>query len=193
MTATGRPHPEVSTKMARLPTDVLPKPGQMLPSPTHTTASIGWEHLIYRWFVKTWCTLQDEHVQNSKKKHVKTTGERWLIGLIKIIWNHVLENWESCNEERHGRDATTQEAAKYMIAQQESMALYEHHHKVGPCDQDLFYTSMDEHFTKKPTLQGLQQWLNTRKPIILQRIQERKHTRTYQMQDIQTFFQTNPN
>ena len=61
-------------------------------------ASNRWEQLFYRQFVKTWCTCQDEHVQNSNAKHVKTTGEMWLIGLIKIIWNHVHENWESCNE-----------------------------------------------------------------------------------------------
>ena len=73
------------------------------------------------------------------------------------------------------------------------MALYEHCHKVVSHDRDLFYTTTDEHFTKKPTLQGLQQWLNTWKPIILQSIQESQCTRTHQMQDIQTFFQTNPN
>ena len=73
----------------------------------HIKVSIGWEQIFYEWFVKTWYTLQDEHVQNSDAKHVKTTGERWLIGLIKIIWNHVHENWESCNEEGHGIDTTT--------------------------------------------------------------------------------------
>ena len=61
-------------------------------------ASIGWEQLFYGWFVKTWCTLQDEHAQNSDTKHMKTTGERWVIGLIKIIWTHVHENCESCTE-----------------------------------------------------------------------------------------------
>ena len=95
-----------------------------------------------------------------------------LIGLIKIIWNHVHKNWESRNEERHGRDATTQEAGKYEIMQRETMALYEYCHKVVPHDQDLFYTTMDKHNTKESTLQGSQQWLNTWKPIVLQRLWE---------------------
>ena len=92
--------------------------------PLAQQVSIRWEQLFYGQFVKTGCALQDIHVQNSDVKRMKTTGERWLIGLIKIIWNHVHENWESCNEERHRRDATTQEAAKYEIVQQETTALY---------------------------------------------------------------------
>ena len=58
------------------------------------------------------------------------------------------------------------------------MALYEFQHQVVLRHHNLFYTNTDKHFTHKPMSQGLQQWLNTWKPVILHSIQEGTHTGT---------------
>ena len=47
-------------------------------------------------------------------------------------------------------DTSTQESTQNEIAKQEMIALYEHHHKVVPRDQDLFYTAKEEHFAQEP-------------------------------------------
>ena len=97
-------------------------------------------------------------------------GNKWLIGIITVIWTHIHENWETWNEAHNGTDTSAQESAKYEIMKQEMMALYKHCHKVVPRDRDIFFTTTEEHFAQEPMSKGIQEWLNTWKPILLQSI-----------------------
>ena len=88
--------------------------------------------MFYGRFVTTWSRLQEDHLHHHNPSSGQINGNKWLIGIIKIIWTHVHENWETWNAACHGTDTTAQESAKYEIVKQETMALYEHHHKVVP-------------------------------------------------------------
>ena len=111
-------------------------------------------------------------------------GSKWLCRIFKIIWTQVHDEWETQNAACYGTITREQKLAKYKLAKQEILALYKHHHKVLPRDFDLFYTTTEEHFAQEPTSQGLQQWLHTWKPVLLQSIQEGPCTRTNQTQYI---------
>ena len=97
-------------------------------------AAIGWDQMFYSRFVTTWSSLQEEQLHRHDPSSGQTDGNKWLIGIINIIWTQVHENWETQNEAHHCTDTSTQESAKYEIMKQEMMALYKHHHKVVPRD-----------------------------------------------------------
>ena len=76
----------------------------------------------------------------------------------------------------------------YAQAQHETSDLYHQRHLVEPCNQDLFYSIEAEHFSHEMTSQGLQQWINTWKPVITSSIQWAKHSGTHHMHDIHRYF-----
>ena len=159
-------------KLARQLTHELPQPTPYLP--LHPTPSSISSHRlgpnIYCRFITTWSRLQEDHLH----QHDQSSGK--------------IENWETQNDAWHSTDASTHEPAKHELGKQEMMALYEHHHKVVPRDQDLFYSTTEEHFVQETMSQGLQQWLNTWKPVLLQSIQEGTSTGTNEMHDIRCYF-----
>ena len=87
-------------------------------------AVLGWDQLFYGRFTWAWCTLQEDHFHNSETPNAKMKGERWLVDLITIVWSHMHENWEACNDDLHGIDMAMREAAKYKMAKRETMELY---------------------------------------------------------------------
>ena len=133
-------------------------------------AAIGWDQMFYGRFITTWSRLQEDHLHQHDQPSSK------------------IDNWETQNDAWHSTDASTHESAKHELRKQEMMALNEHHHKVVPRDQDLFYSTTEENFVQEPMSQGLQQWLNTWKPVLLQSIQEGTSTGTNEMHDIRCYF-----
>ena len=93
-------------------------------------AALGWGQLFYVRFAWACCTLQEDHLHNHEAPNSKMKSERWVVGLITIIWSHVHDNWEAHNDDHHGIDAAIREAAKYNMTKREAMALYEHCHQV---------------------------------------------------------------
>ena len=95
-------------------------------------AVLGWDQILYGRFTWAWCTLQEDHLHNNETPNATMKSERWLVGLITIIWSHVHENWETCNDNHHGINLVMREAAKYEMSKRETMELYEHGHRVVP-------------------------------------------------------------
>ena len=105
---------------------------------------------------------------------------------------HVRQNWESRNSAQHGIDPITRELALYGQAQREITELYNYHHSVLPGDKTLFYATLTIHWEMEPTSNGLRQWLNTWKPVVLQSIQTTIASGTAQNHSIQQYFQPQP-
>ena len=97
-------------------------------------AAISWDQMFYGRFITTWSRLQEDHLHQHDSSSGTINGTKWLIGIIKIIWTQVHDNWETQNDACHGTDTCTCESAKYELTKQEMMALYKQCHKVVPRD-----------------------------------------------------------
>ena len=149
---------------------------------------IGWKQLFLGHFVLEWSNLQQDYLVLQSKTSKKYSGTSGITGVTQIIWHHVYSNWEARNADLHGIDATMREQAQYAQAQQKTEEISSQRSLVQPSDRDVFYSNTNEHIQKEPTAQGLKQWLNTWKPLILHSIQEGTATGTSQNHSIHDFF-----
>ncbi len=135
-------------------------------------SKIGWDQILLGRFVLEWRELQDDFLctyRNKKKQH---TGLTWVTGVTQIIWRHVYQQWEKRNKAQHGEDRTQREQILIDRAKRATAALYEVRHNVLPRDRDCFYSTLEEHYEYERTSTGLNQWLRTWKPVILQSIKQ---------------------
>ena len=132
---------------------------------------IGWKQLFVSQFILEWSDLQRDYLVLQSITSKKYSGTSWITGVTQIIWTHVYSNWEARNADLHGIDATMHEQAQYAQAQWEMEEIYSQRSLVQPCNCNVFYSNTNEHFQKESTAQGLKQWLNTWKPLILRSIQ----------------------
>jgi hypothetical protein len=149
---------------------------------------LGWHQIFLGRLAVEWRELQDDFlstISNRKKEH---SGKTWVLSIITIIWKHLYNNWKDRNDAQHGVDAATREIAKYKQAITETKALYALRMKVQPRDQDLFYRNIDEHMLKEPTSNGLRQWLNTWKAVLLQSMKNGDRTGSNRIHPITNFY-----
>jgi hypothetical protein len=152
-------------------------------------SSIGWHQILLGRFVHDWQFLQDAHLSTIPQSARKfLSGRCWVSTLVTLFWKHLYINWHSRNDDLHGVDATSREQALVTIAQQETTALYTLRHQVLPRDRELFYSSVETHFLKEPTSRGLQQWIYTWKPVILQSVKDSQRLNTARTRSIRSFF-----
>ena len=123
----------------------------------------------------------------TRDKH--QTGMTWVTRVNTIIWKHVYSNWEHRNSVKHGVDSTSREVILLETAKRETAALYDIKDDVLPRDQDLYYGSMEKHYTQEPTSGGLRQWINTWQPVLLHSLKESARLGTRGMQSIRRYFQ----
>jgi hypothetical protein len=142
----------------------------------------GWQQLLLGRFVTEWA----EYLNHGQGDH--RTGQQWVTGAVTIIWNHVLNNWDTRNKEKHGVDADTREKAQLAQAKQETEELYKRKNEVLPSDRDKFYSSLTEHFDKEPSSTGLRQWLATWQATLLASMDRSKQLGLRGSRSITEFF-----
>ena len=62
-------------------------------------STIGWKHLLYGRFATEWIFIH-ESVRN-RQNNKRNDGEKWLIGLIVLIWTHQHKRWLLRNKHTH--------------------------------------------------------------------------------------------
>ena len=128
---------------------------------------IGWDQLFLGRFALTWSSLQDLHLSSLGISSSFISGRVFVTGTIKLIFSHTFSLWLRRNEDVHGRDSATREAAACVLAQREIRCLYAHRLSVPTEIQQVFYSTPDEHFQLHTTSSSLQAWLATWAPVIL--------------------------
>ncbi len=71
------------------------------------------------------------------------------------------------NKAQHGEARDARESILVARAQRATEALYALKSDVLTGERELFYSSLDEHYEYESTSTGLNQWLHTWKPVIL--------------------------
>jgi hypothetical protein len=97
-------------------------------------------------------------------------------------------NWKARNDDLHGVDSVSREAALLVVVKQEITALYTLRNQVLPRDRELFYSSLEEHFTQDPTSRGLRQWVLTWQPVILRSVKDSSRLNVSRTRSIRSFF-----
>ena len=131
-------------------------------------AAVGWIQLLLGRFVHEWSILQEEFLRSLQQRPKHSSGSGWVIGVTTVIWKHIQKEWETRNSASHGVDDETREHPRIEQAKREIASMYELKDKVLPRDRELFYATTEEHFEKEKTSLGLQQWLSTWQPVLLQ-------------------------
>jgi hypothetical protein len=166
-------------------------------SPTYTHLitkqhRAGWDQLLYGRFVLEWAELQEDFLTSLPKRSKYHSGKTWVSGITQIIWKHVYEAWLLRNDAQHGVDTATREIALATMARKQTAALYEIRADVLPRDHSLFYSNIEEHHEREPTSRGINQWLTTWQPVILQSVKEAVRLGTRGMASIQRYFPALP-
>jgi hypothetical protein len=151
-------------------------------------SKVGWDQVLYGRFVIDWRIIQDDHlftIKNTKQQH---TGRSWITKMTTIIWSEIFTLWDIRKTALHGVDQSAKELERIESAKRETTVMYSARNKILPRDQDIFYSNEEEHFRQEPTSRGLQQWLNTWKPVIIQSVKEAEKLGTRGMNNIRNFF-----
>ena len=129
--------------------------------------TIGIDQLFMGRFSSHWSRLQDQFLCSQGISSPKFSGVRLVSSTITVLWHHAHRLWLQRNQNLHGDNPATIEAAAYSQAQREVRALYLLKPQVNPSDTILFYDSPEIHFTFSTTSIQLRNWLNTWRPVIL--------------------------
>ncbi len=133
---------------------------------------VGWDQILLGRFVLEWRELQDDFLSTYPRKKSRHSGLTWVTGVIQVIWRHVHAQWKVRNKAQHGEVREARERILVARAQRATEALYAIKNDVLPRDRELFYSSLEEHYEYESTSTGLNQWLLTWKPVILNSVQE---------------------
>ena len=129
--------------------------------------TIGIDQLFMGRFSSHWSRLQDQFLRSQGISSPKFSGVRLVSSTITVLWHHAHRLWLQRNQNLHGDNPATIEAAAYSQAQREVRALYLLKPQVNPSDTILFYDSPEIHLTFSTTSIQLRNWLNTWRPVIL--------------------------
>jgi hypothetical protein len=124
---------------------------------------IGWGQVFYGRMSTQWNTVQvaSLHRRQIPVNH-RNSGQVWLSNLIRLIWKQCHAEWKVRNEARHGHDEETRKAAKLADLKITLTFLYRLRDDVLPADRNkFFYTNVDEHVEREPTVKNQQDWVTT--------------------------------
>jgi len=122
---------------------------------------IGWGQLLYGRFSSQWskCQVrfrQEMGLAESSRSH----GPTWLMQFIRIIWNHVHQEWITRNKAKNGEDSETRTAANLARIKRQIEHLYTFKDKCLPRHRRVyFYESVERHFEKHTRYPELDQWV----------------------------------
>ena len=100
------PCTRMPSELAQQEAHEIPQLSVMLPPLAGTTRNAQMGPIILWEMCKSMVHTTRRTPQQSQN-NVPMTSEQWLVGLITIIWSHVHEKWEACNNDCHFIDAAT--------------------------------------------------------------------------------------
>jgi hypothetical protein len=80
----------------------------------HSQAGTGWDQLHHGCF-PTWQMEAHTFEADQLGQQQPKASKGWLVGIIEIAWRHIMELWESRNEDKHGINADKEVKAKRLL------------------------------------------------------------------------------
>ena len=123
-------------------------------------STIGWKHLLYGRFSTEWIYLHESVLNRQNKK--RNDGEKWLIGLIVLIWTHQHKRWSLRNKCTH--DTTEGPSPNETAVTAQIRSLYLHRHRYLPTCQHAFTTPLPTLLQSSSRAQSA--WLDNNLPAL---------------------------
>lgn len=137
----------------------------------HSQNNIGWDQLYRgRWSLE-WRSHQDAFMVNNPQR-CQLSGNDWIRGIGRLLIDQWLHLWKLRNEDRHGNDQAYHSILRERTIHAELRELYAYRLRVCPVDRHLFHTSAEEHIQRHPSLDSLEDWIHTYRPVILSSVEQ---------------------
>ena len=125
---------------------------------------IGWRSMLQGYWSEEWQTIfhstyhepAEETPAAKSKRHIQM--RRWQSQLIRTIWSSMIALWAIRNDDRHGRDLETREAALNEVLTNEISLLYENQDQYPDAVRTLLRTTFEDH--RSDTASQLDDWLH---------------------------------
>jgi len=165
------PYPDISQELS------IP-----LWSPIQGQAQLGWTQLYQGQISHYWAQAIDELHPN-----LALSGEQVMTQLLDLIWNYILELWQTCNTHLH-HQADQLDLPNY---RQAIITLYKRCHQLTPNAQDALYRQPLDVILEQPTPQ-LQTYAQWGLAYFNRQLQAAKTQACLNTLDIRTFFGHQP-
>lgn len=127
---------------------------------------IGWDHLYRGRWSENWKIQQDKY-QESHPHLPSLSGSDWTKGVGRILLDQWFQLWTIRNEDRHGKDQTRHSILREGTLHAELRELYTYRTLVCPIDRHIFHPTADNHIQQHPSLDALEDWLRSYRPVIM--------------------------
>ena len=121
-----------------------------------TQEQIGWPEIFRGRFSTAWRVHQEAYLGDRSTE--KVNGQTWLTALAEFFLDQWLDMWKERNNDRHGHDHQSREAAAKRQAITEMEMLYQHKDSVPPHLHWIFKTPLDQ--MKQKRTHVLRAWIS---------------------------------
>ena len=140
-----------------------------------TQETIGWKQLLFGRFSRKWAEAQDRHLESMRqqdettKKALKNqSGHKWLVAIIRKIWQSLYKLWLSRNEDLHGQDPNNSKQLKKRLKQRID-SLYELKNNISATDRHIY---PEKEIIQQGSNRTMQSWLNYAETFITNALQQ---------------------
>lgn len=153
--------------------------------------AIGWRQLFNARFSCEWSRVQSAHYSRRRgrgSRRQMLTGDGWLLRLTKMIGDNWLELWRQRNNDVHGHDRRTQEAAERREVSRQLEEIYRQRMQYEPRVQSLLLPDVQEHLLRPTWV--TRNWLATNAGIFRESMKRAKARALQGVQTLHAFFPT---
>lgn len=132
--------------------------------------TIGWDHIYQGRWSNAWSQLQDQY--SSPNGSVQISGSLWILQAGRTLIDQWYKVWEMRNKDRHRRDNEQLQKQRATLIHCELRRLYNLRPQMCPVDRRIFYESAGSHIQRHPSIDQLEDWINTFRPAIMASIDQ---------------------
>ena len=149
---------------------------------------IGWDQVFNGRFSNLWAALQDNHYSRRQRPNdpKRRTGQKWQAKVGACLLDQWYAVWLLRNQDVHGSDPTTRDAAARQEVDRRLRALYALKPTIEPNAQALLYADIEEHYSQ--TLLQNQNWLAIHEPLGVVSTRQAKRKAIIGVPSIRLFF-----
>ena len=135
---------------------------------------IGWDQVFLGRFSNIWASIQDNHYARRQRPNApkRRTGQTWQAKVGACLLEQWYVVWKLRNQDVHGSDPATRDAAARQEVDRRLCALYALKHTMEPSVQALLYEDIEEHYAH--TLLQNQNWLAIHEPLGVASVRQAK-------------------
>ncbi len=149
---------------------------------------IGWRQLFNGRFCQQWGDIQNDYLYQNRH-HLptkKSSGQKWQIAIITVIWEQWYVLWKLRNEDVHGNDTAARATAKKREVSRRLTAIYDQCTHMEPSAQSLLFPDIRTHLEQPPWV--IQNWITINGPVFMTSLRTVRTKAIQNVRSIRTYF-----